>query len=154
MFERVRSFFSSLNAGSAAEDGLREDDPRVAVAALMFRVMEADGVKDAAEGERIRELLAQAYGLDSSAVDSIALAGEQADHEVIDLYSFTSVIKRGVDYAGRVELVRVLWELVYADGERHELEDNLVWRIAELLDVEARDRIHARRDVAEALTTD
>jgi uncharacterized tellurite resistance protein B-like protein len=38
--------------------------------------------------------------------------------------------------------------MVYADGEVHEFEDNLVWRIAELLGVQSRDRIARRARVA------
>jgi uncharacterized tellurite resistance protein B-like protein len=41
-----------------------------------------------------------------------------------------------------------MWEIVYADGELDELEDNTVWRVAELIGVERRDRIEARRKAA------
>ena len=37
--------------------------------------------------------------------------------------------------------------MVYADGELHELEDNVVWRIAELIHVERNDRIALRQRV-------
>ncbi|MEO0637039.1 MAG: TerB family tellurite resistance protein, partial [Pseudomonadota bacterium] len=36
--------------------------------------------------------------------------------------------------------------IVYSDGQLHELEDNVVWRIAELLGVSARDRMLAKQD--------
>jgi len=34
-----------------------------------------------------------------------------------------------------------MWELVYADGQVSEFEDNVVWRAADLLGVSSRDRI-------------
>ena len=34
-----------------------------------------------------------------------------------------------------------LWEMVYADGEMHEAEDNVVWRVAELLGITSDKRI-------------
>jgi uncharacterized tellurite resistance protein B-like protein len=37
-----------------------------------------------------------------------------------------------------------MWEIVYADGELHELEDNVVWRVAELIGVDSRERIALR----------
>ncbi len=43
--------------------------------------------------------------------------------------------------------MRDLWQMVYADGEVHEFEDNIVWRVAELLDVEARDRLALKQSV-------
>jgi uncharacterized tellurite resistance protein B-like protein len=41
----------------------------------------------------------------------------------------------------------MMWEIVYADGVRDEVEDNIVWRVAELLHVESADRVRLRREV-------
>jgi uncharacterized tellurite resistance protein B-like protein len=46
-----------------------------------------------------------------------------------------------------VHFIELLWEIVYADGENHELEDNLVWRVSELLGVDGRDRVLLRQAV-------
>jgi uncharacterized tellurite resistance protein B-like protein len=43
----------------------------------------------------------------------------------------------------------MMWEIVYADGELHEMEDNTIWRIAELIGVESRDRVEAKRKAAQ-----
>jgi uncharacterized tellurite resistance protein B-like protein len=49
----------------------------------------------------------------------------------------------------------MLWEIVYADGKANELEDNLLWRAADLLHVPTRDRVLLRQRVAgEATGTD
>jgi uncharacterized tellurite resistance protein B-like protein len=42
----------------------------------------------------------------------------------------------------------MMWEMVYADGQVGEFEDNLIWRAADLLGISARDRIELRRRVA------
>ena len=41
--------------------------------------------------------------------------------------------------------------MVFSDGEIHELEDNVVWRIAELLAVDKRDRMEIKRNVRQKL---
>ena len=41
----------------------------------------------------------------------------------------------------------MMWEIVYADGRRDELEDNLLWRAADLLGVSPRERIELRRRI-------
>jgi uncharacterized tellurite resistance protein B-like protein len=41
-----------------------------------------------------------------------------------------------------------MWEIVYADGKRDELEDNLLWRAADLLGVSPRERIDLRRRIS------
>ncbi len=43
----------------------------------------------------------------------------------------------------------MMWELVYADGQVSEFEDNVVWRAADLLGVSSRDRIDLKHRVAE-----
>ena len=42
----------------------------------------------------------------------------------------------------------MMWELVYADGQVSEFEDNVVWRAADLLGVSSRDRIDLKHRVA------
>jgi uncharacterized tellurite resistance protein B-like protein len=42
----------------------------------------------------------------------------------------------------------MMWEIVYADGQRDELEDNLLWRAADLLGVSQRQRIELRQRIA------
>jgi uncharacterized tellurite resistance protein B-like protein len=45
----------------------------------------------------------------------------------------------------------MLWEIAYADGKRSEMEDHVIWRIADLLGVSGRDRIIKRQEVAAKL---
>lgn len=147
MFDRILKFLNDLPGGTEAGGTPDINDPRVASAALMVHVMDADGIRRDAEFGRLREMLGKTYGLDSEGVDELLRAGEEADKDAVDLYAFTSVITRHLDHEARLELIELLWEMVYADGELHELEDNVVWRIAELIHVERRDRIELRQRV-------
>ena len=38
-----------------------------------------------------------------------------------------------------------MWDMVFSDGVLHEIEDNLVWRVAELIHVERDHRIALRQ---------
>ena len=147
MFERVLSFLKELPTAGARPHA-RADDPRVAAAALLYHVMSADGVRQDVEWERFKVILAETYSVEGQELEALAEAGEKADGEAIDLYAFTSVLKRHLDSDARKAFIGLMWEIVYADGELHELEDNIVWRVAELLDVERVDRVSARRKAA------
>jgi uncharacterized tellurite resistance protein B-like protein len=57
---------------------------------------------------------------------------------------------RTLDEAGRLRVVEMLWEMVYADGTVTEFEQNVMWRVADLLAVSSRDRIALRERVAAA----
>lgn len=109
--------------------------------------MDADGIRQDVERERIKAVLAEAYQIGGQALARLLADGERADSEAIDLYAFTSVLKRSLDEEARAEFIRLMWEVCYADGELHELEDNTLWRVAELLGVHSRDRIAARQAV-------
>ena len=147
MFDRILKFLNDL-PGNADNEGKPDiNDPRVASAALMVHVMDADGIRRDEEFDRLRQMLGETYGLDAEGVDELLQAGEAADKDAVDLYAFTSVITRHLDHEARLELIELLWEMVYADGELHELEDNIVWRIAELVHVERNDRIALRQQV-------
>lgn len=147
MFDRVLSFLKELPT-SSARGHARADDPRVAAAALLYHVMSADGVRQDVEWERFKAILSESYSVQGQELEALADAGEKADGEAIDLYAFTSVLKRHLDSDARKAFIGLMWEIVYADGELHELEDNTVWRVAELLDVERIDRVAARRRAA------
>ncbi|MGE0280790.1 MAG: TerB family tellurite resistance protein [Rhizobiaceae bacterium] len=148
MFERVLAFLKDLPPSVTGDAASRADDPRIAAAALMYHVMDADGVRQDTEWEQIKVLLAELYGISGDELDDLVNAGQQADSEAIDLYAFTSVLKRHLDEEERVRFIRVLWDVAYADGELHELEDNTLWRVAELIGVDRRNRIAMRQEAA------
>jgi len=142
MFERFISFLREL---PTTPHGEQEDDPRIAAAALLFHVMDADGMRQDVERERIKAVLGELYQIEGSKLDRLLADGEMADSEAVDLYAFTSVLKRHLDEAARIDFIRLMWEVCYADGELHELEDNILWRVAELLGVGGRERVLARQ---------
>lgn len=150
MFERMISFLKDLPASGARRP--HADDPRIAAAALMYHVMDADGDRQDVEWELLKKLLGEYYDVSGGELDRIVKAGEQADHEAVDLYAFTSVLKRSLDEDARKDFIGILWEIVYADGQLHELEDNTLWRIAELIGVERRDRIEGKLKAARKAT--
>ncbi len=123
------------------------DDPRLAVAALMFHVISVDGRVTPNEKSRGEEDLAGRFDLSIEEARTLAEAGRTAELETADPASFTARLQRNLSHEERLDLVRGLWILVLADGVIQEFEDNVVWRIAGLLGVEARDRMILRKEV-------
>lgn len=151
MFERLVSFFKELPGiePRTKKQIFSDEDPRLAAAALMFHIIQADGEQHEKERKRLSDLLSQAYDLQGDALQALIKAAEVADQEAIDLYRFTSVLKRHLDVSGRLQFIEVMWEIVYADDEVGELEDNIMWRIAELIGVDQQQRIGLKLRVAE-----
>jgi len=146
MLDAIRTFLSEMS-GAPEKKEFGEDDYRLAAAALLFHVIAVDGVVSPEEREKLTEVLMRRYQLDRSDVQRLIAAAETADNEAIDLYGFTHVLKQQLDPAGRERIVELMWILVYADGSVHEFEDNVVWRVAELLGVSSEARIRLKQAV-------
>jgi uncharacterized tellurite resistance protein B-like protein len=143
MFDRFLDFLNQL-PGAADKNRSNGDDPRVAAAALLTHIMDADGERTAGEREMLKRLLSENYDLRGEELDKVMAAGEEADRDAVDLYSFTSVLDRHLNREGKLEFIALMWDMVYSDGVLHEVEDNLVWRVAELIHVERDLRIGLR----------
>jgi len=140
MFEAIARLFSQPRAES---DVL---EPRVAVAALLVHLAAVDGTMTDIERKEIEKALQTHYGLDHGAVHRLVAEAARHDADSVDFYKFTSALST-LEAKDRIEIIRMMWQVVYADDKNHELEDNMVWRIAELIGVSARDRTQLRKQI-------
>jgi uncharacterized tellurite resistance protein B-like protein len=148
MLESLRNFLSDLAGGSKQQAGFEEDDYRLAAAALLVHVCTVDGDLSQAERNRLHDVLKYRFDLDEAGTARLIDAAIAADREAVDLYHFTHLINRALDEEGRRRMVEMMWEIVFADGQCDEFEDNIVWRAADLLGISSRDRLELRRRVA------
>jgi uncharacterized tellurite resistance protein B-like protein len=148
MLESLRNFISDLTGGKKHPGRFEETDYRLAAAALMIHACTIDGTMTGTERDRLRAVLKARFSLDDAATEELIGVGTLAENESVDLYHFTSLINRSLDEAGRIGVVEMMWEIVFADGQVNEFEDNLMWRAADLLGVSSRERIAARQRVA------
>ncbi|MFZ5692123.1 MAG: TerB family tellurite resistance protein [Pseudomonadota bacterium] len=149
MLQLLKDFLNEVGIGDKPANRFSDNDYRLAAAALLIHVMSIDGKETGAELDKLRELLKQQFDLDDEAAEELIAAATAADNEAVDLYGFTRLINRSLDEDGRRRIVKMMWEMVYADGRMNEFEDNVVWRASDLLGISQRDRVEMRREVAE-----
>jgi uncharacterized tellurite resistance protein B-like protein len=149
MLDGLRQFIADVVSLSAHQDQAFDDTGyRLAATALLIHVISLDGEPSELEKRKLHSLLESSFGLDPGTADRLIASAMQAEGEAVDLYHFTSVIMRSVNEEGRLRIVEMMWELVYADGGVTEFEDNVVWRAADLLGVSSHDRIELKRRIA------
>jgi uncharacterized tellurite resistance protein B-like protein len=128
------------------EDGpLCEQDQRIAVAGLLVIAAHADHDYAEAERAQIERILACRYELTADAAAALRAQGEAAEAEASDLYRFTALIKKGVPHEERSAVLEALWRVVLADGVREMHEEALLRRVTDLLGLDSRDSVDARR---------
>ena len=149
MLDKLRQFIAEVVSPMAGDNRTFDDtDYRLAATALLIHVISLDGEPSEAEKRKLHSLLESRFQLDPGTASQLIADATLVEGEAVDLYHFTSVIMRSVDEPGRVRIVEMMWEMVFADGRVSEFEDNVVWRAADLLGVSARDRIDLKHRAA------
>lgn len=141
MFEAITRLFTQAEPKSSGPL-----EPRLAVAALLVHLAAVDGAVKREERQAIEAALKAHYGLKDQDVEKLIAEATRRDADAVDFYKFTSALS-ALEAQDRIEIVRMMWQVVYADQDNHELEDNMVWRIAELIGVSSRDRTVLRNKV-------
>jgi uncharacterized tellurite resistance protein B-like protein len=148
MLDTLKRFSSGLGAPERRPK-LYAAEERLAAAALLYHVVALDGSVKEGERARLRQVLMKEFGLGHEEGEELIEEARSADAAAVDLYGFTSVLKRKLDEVGRRRVIAMMWDMAFADGEVHEFEDNVLWRVAELLGVSARERIMLKRQARE-----
>jgi|TARA_B110000093_G_scaffold116859_1_gene125168 uncharacterized tellurite resistance protein B-like protein len=126
-------------------DAVDEIDEKQAMAALMVRIAKSDDDYAITECEQIEAILSVLYSLSPAEAAKLRNQAETLEANAPDTVRFTRAIKDAVPYQGRFEVVRALWQVVLADGERDHEEDALMRLLASLLGVNDRDSAIARQ---------
>ena len=149
MLDGLRQFIADIIAPHAGDRAFGDSDYRLAATALLVHVVSLDGQPTQTEQRKLHSLIESHFGLDRGTADRLIADATEVEGEAVDLYHFTSVIMRSLNEDARRRIVQMMWELVYADGQVSEFEDNVVWRASDLLGISQRDRIDLKHAVAE-----
>jgi uncharacterized tellurite resistance protein B-like protein len=145
MLDRIRAFFGGAPAPAGTQR--RADELGLAAAVLLVEAARLDGIFDASERATIERVLRRRFELSADEATALLTAAEEAQAEHQQLLPYTRIIKQRFDEAERIQLVEMLWEVVYADDVLHDYEASLLRRIGGLIYVTDRDRGAARRRV-------
>ncbi len=151
MLAKLKQFLTQ-NADAKEADAVKDmsqTQTRLAAAALLVHASRIDGEVTVDEDEKLKALLISHFSVSQAELDELIATADNAEREAVDLYRFTSVLCRHLEQDGRKEIVEMLWGIVLADDVIHEFEDNLVWRVSELLGVSTRDRMILKKKAKE-----
>jgi uncharacterized tellurite resistance protein B-like protein len=143
LVERFRDGFSSQPApGTSGQDPLR-----LATAAVLLEIANADGEFTPAEDGDIVGFLKGAFALDDPSVRELMKTADEVRAHTIDHFALTNYIRKNASLEERLDVVKTMWRVAYSDGRLTDYENYLVRKLADLLGIEHHRMIEAKVDV-------
>ncbi|MDX1583310.1 MAG: TerB family tellurite resistance protein [Thermoanaerobaculia bacterium] len=128
-----------------------EEAIRLATAVVLLDVAYADEEMSGKESSKIFDHLRAAFDLDEESVRELMEMADEIRRETIDHWHMTNQIRSSTSFQDRMEIVRTMWRIVYADGHFHQYEGYLVRKLSDLLGVEHRRMIDVKMEIREEL---
>lgn len=117
---------------------------RVATATLMMETIRADFIVQEVELARLKQLLRRQFQLDEEELTALLEQAVEGADKLISLQHITRLLNENFDHAMKCRVIEMLWQLIYADGEKDHYEEHLIRQIAELLYLSHAEFIQAR----------
>lgn len=136
-----------LGKSAGPEQELPDREAQLTAAALLALVARIDGRLVEVEEEGLRTLLGARFGLSPDEAARLIDRAAAPDAELDPASAMAERIAHDLPAAERPELLALAYRIAAADGQVHEFEDDLLWRLGHLLGL-AEERIAAIRDDA------
>ena len=145
MLDRLKKMFAEGERDPHDPGHHTVDELHLAAAVLLIETARMDDTIGDDERGLIVDLVRARFELTDEEVSSVVELADEVAHDAVELSRFTRRIRDGFDHDERVEMVEMLWRVVYADGVVHDHEANLLRRVAGLLYVSDRESGEARK---------
>ena len=129
----------------------QQDPLRLATAAVLLDIGYADGTLSREEDEDLLTYLKRAFALDDTMAQELVKAAAEIRAQTIDHFALTHFIRRNATLSDRIEIVKTMWRIAYADGRLTDYESYLVRKLADLLGLEHHVMIDAKVSVLQEL---
>ena len=144
MFDKLLALLSQPPPPTPDTVGAPFERRQLAVVALLIELAQSDRTVPAEEFATIERIVRERFALDADTTARlIALARRELDASLED-WVFAAAVREGFSVLERVEIVELLWEVVYADRRLARLEESLMRRLADALEIGESDRETAR----------
>ena len=153
MIEMFKTIIKTIKTKSGSAAGVQTDNElelQIATCALLLEMAYADDECTPEEEAHIAAMMQKRFGLSQEAFEQIRDLADQRRREQIDLWGFTSTIKKNFSAEQKIQVMEMLWTVIYADETLADYEDHLVHTLAKLLDIDHRDMINAKVKVLNA----
>ncbi len=150
MIKKLKTLFEQIAKKDQAEIAPESVSANLITAALMVEVMQADFHLDDREQQEFINVLKQSFKLDEEEVLELSELAQTEVDKATSLYEFTRQINDGFTPEEKLELIKNMWRVAFADGEIDRYEDGVIRRVAELIYVSHSDFIRMKLEVKDS----
>lgn len=145
MIDRIAALWQGLSSSGEDAPPSPPEDPKLAAAVLMVEVARMDESIDAEERDRIVQLVAWKFNLNEAEATSLVAEAEKVTRGPAHWHRFAAPLRDQLSESERIQIIDLLWDVVYADGKLHHLEMSLMRRVTSLLNISDADSGSARQ---------
>ena len=147
MIDKIKNLISNLSKKEEQNQKLDSSLLDNACAALLVEIAFADKDFDDTEKDSLRETLIKTYGLNEEEIEEIIQDADRSVEESTSLYGYTRIVNDEFNYEDKLDLIRNLWKVAYADGNLDKYEEHLLRKISDLIHVSHSDYINIKLEM-------
>ena len=150
MIKNIKDLISNF---SSKEEIIEESDLSSlnnACAALLVEIAFADKDFDETEKQALKQALIQTYDISESEIQEIIEDAETTVDESTSLYGYTRIVNDEFGYEDKLNLLKNLWKVAYADGYLDKYEEHIIRKISDLIHISHSDYINIKLEIREA----
>ncbi len=134
MLDIVKRFFSNTAAEVSKDANQKtEHDLSVATCALFLEMARIDETFTQEEMDTILTILKEKYGLSQEHADALIAEADKELAESVDLWRFARLINENYTIDENIEIIKILWQMVFVDGKMDRYEHYLMNKLKNLL---------------------
>lgn len=134
MLSSLKRFFSPPAADRTVDSGRDpEHDIRIATCALFLEMARIDEKFTKEEMETVLSIMQEKYGLSREHADTLVAEADKELEDSVDLWQFARLINENYSIDEKMEIIEILWRMVYVDGKMDEYEHYLMSKLKNLL---------------------
>ncbi|MGD9006986.1 MAG: TerB family tellurite resistance protein [Desulfobacteraceae bacterium] len=147
MIDMLKRIFTKTAGDAAPRQSHSPQDIRVAVCALCVEIARIDETFSRQELETLIDILTDKYDLSPQHAHALIAEADKELHESVDLWQFASAINENFSIDEKVEIMEILWRIVYVDGKMEPNEHYMMNKLSNLLRLSHKQMIDAKLKV-------
>ena len=129
------------------KNSLKNITIQLAATSLLLSIAKSDDILEDVEINIIKTIITDFFQISDINAKSLIKGGIKELENSIDLFHFGKIINKSFNQQDKIDFISCIYEVAYADGDLHYLEQHTIKKIANILHLERNDLINAKEEI-------